>query len=93
MKSSVIKKIGEFKEQDVAILLGKAHLDTSLERDMIASLSVHESIVSPFMGATMMISDSKGLLNSFPVEGGENIEIKLKTEVNGLNTFQNKGQQ
>ena len=46
---------------------------------MIASLSVHESIVSPFMGATMMISDSKGLLNSFPVEGGENIEIKLKT--------------
>ena len=69
----------EFKLISCVLSKGDDTKPTALERDMIASLSVHESIVSPFMGATMMISDSKGLLNSFPVEGGENIEIKLKT--------------
>lgn len=69
----------EFKLISCTLSKGDDTKPTALERDMIASLSVHESIVSPFMGATMMISDSKGLLNTFPVEGGENIEIKLKT--------------
>ena len=69
----------EFKLISCVLSKGDDTKPTALDRDMIASLSVHESIVSPFMGATMMISDSKGLLNNFPVEGGENIEIKLKT--------------
>ena len=69
----------EFKLTSCVLSKGDDTKPTALDRDMIASLSVHESIVSPFMGATMMISDSKGLLNNFPVEGGENIEIKLKT--------------
>ena len=69
----------EFKLISCVLSKGDDTKPTALDRDMIASLSVHESIVSPFMGATMMISDSKGLLNTFPVEGGENIEIKLKT--------------
>lgn len=69
----------EFKLISCVLSKGDGTEPTALDRDMIAALSVHESLVSPFMGATMMISDSKGLLNSFPVQGGENIDIKLKT--------------
>ena len=47
--------------------------------DMIVSFTVHESILSPFMAANLIISDSAGLLNSFPIQGGENIQFKLKT--------------
>ena len=47
--------------------------------DMIVSFTVHESILSPFMAANLIISDSAGLLNSFPIQGGENIEFEVKT--------------
>ena len=46
---------------------------------MIVSFTVHESILSPFMAANLIISDSAGLLNSFPIQGGENIEFEVKT--------------
>tara|TARA_B100002019_G_scaffold18121_1_gene14157 strand:+ start:2338 stop:3786 length:1449 start_codon:yes stop_codon:yes gene_type:complete len=50
-----------------------------LTSDMIASFTVYENLLSPFMAAEIIISDSKNLLNGFPIQGGENIEIKLKT--------------
>lgn len=69
----------EFKLVSCVLSNGDGSKKTALDRDMIAIFTVHESVVSPFMGATIMLSDSKGLLNGFPIQGGENIEIKLKT--------------
>ena len=51
----------------------------SLGDDMIAAFDVHESIESPFMTAFLTISDSKNFLNNYPIEGGENISIELKS--------------
>ena len=48
--------------------------------DMIVSFTVHESILSPILWqCNLIISDSAGLLNSFPIQGGENIEFEVKT--------------
>ena len=47
-------------------------------RDMIISFIVHESIMSPFMGATITLSDSKNLIGSYPITGGEILEVELK---------------
>ena len=40
--------------------------------------TVHESVQSPFMGASLIVSDSANLLNDLPIQGGEDVEIQLK---------------
>ena len=50
----------------------------SIGTDMIVSFTVHESVQSPFMGASLIVSDSANLLNDLPIQGGEDVEIQLK---------------
>ena len=53
-----------------------------LGSDMIAGFTVYESLLAPFMGAALILSDSKNLINTYPIQGGENIEIEIKTTFN-----------
>ena len=50
-----------------------------LTSDMIISYTAQESILSPFMTANIILSDSKNVLNNFPIQGGENLEFSVKT--------------
>ena len=50
----------------------------SIGTDMIVSFTVHESVQSPFMGASLIVADSANLLNDLPIQGGEDVEIQLK---------------
>jgi len=52
---------------------------TALGADMIAAFDVNESIESPFMAGSLTISDSKNFINEYPIQGGENITIELKS--------------
>ena len=56
----------------------------ALTKDMVAGIGVHESIVSPFMGASITISDSKNFINDYPIQGGETIDMELKTTFSDL---------
>ena len=51
----------------------------NLGSDMIADFEVYESLESPFMAAKLVVSDSKNFLNSYPIQGGENIQVDVKT--------------
>ena len=51
----------------------------ALGEDMIAAFEVNESIESPFMAGTLVISDSKDFIGTYPIQGGENISIEVKT--------------
>ena len=51
----------------------------SLGSDMVAGISIHETIESPLMCGTITLSDSKNFINEYPIQGGETIEIELKT--------------
>ena len=51
----------------------------TLGADKIASFEAHESIESPFMAGSLLISDSTDFINDYPIQGGENISIELKT--------------
>tara|TARA_B100000424_G_C22928862_1_gene494132 strand:+ start:673 stop:2091 length:1419 start_codon:yes stop_codon:yes gene_type:complete len=50
-----------------------------LDTDMIISFDFMESIVSPMLSGQVVISDSKDFINEFPIEGGEIIEIDVKS--------------
>lgn len=49
--------------------------------DMIISFTVFENLLSPFMGAILSLSDSQNLINAYPIQGGENIEMEIKSSV------------
>ena len=51
----------------------------ALGSDMVAGFGVYESIESPFMAGTLTISDSKNFINDYPIQGGETIDMELKT--------------
>lgn len=51
--------------------------EKSISTDMIISFDFMESILSPFVSGNMVISDSKNFINSFPLEGGEDIIISM----------------
>ena len=51
----------------------------SLGSDMVAGISIHETIEAPIMCGTITISDSKNFINEYPIQGGETIEMELKT--------------
>ena len=56
----------------------------SLGSDMIAAFTVYESVESPFMAAQLTISDSKNFINDYPIQGGETIDMELKTTFSDL---------
>ena len=56
--------------------------EDSLAPDMILGLFTRESLLSPFISGSIIISDSANWLNgSNPVEGGEKVKIEVKTPV------------
>lgn len=48
-------------------------------KSLVYSISYSESVLSPYVGATMSIADSGGLINSLPIKGGETVQISIKT--------------
>ena len=48
-----------------------------LSTDMIISFDFMESITSPFVSGSLLISDSKDFLNTFPIEGGEDVSVSM----------------
>jgi len=50
-----------------------------LTSDMIVSYTFYESILSPFVSAEIILSDSKNVLTKFPIQGGENLEFSIKS--------------
>ena len=61
---------------------GNGENPVALGSDMIGSFEVYESLESPFMAGKILISDSKEFLNTYPIQGGENIEMEIKTSFN-----------
>jgi len=51
----------------------------ALGQDMVGGFEVHESLESPFMAGSLLISDSKDFIGTYPIQGGENISIEVKT--------------
>ena len=49
-----------------------------IKTDMIISFDFMESITSPFVSGSLLISDSKDFLNTFPIEGGEEVAISMQ---------------
>ena len=52
--------------------------------DMVAGFSISESLEAPFMGGALTVSDSKNLINEYPIQGGETINIELKTSFSDI---------
>ena len=50
-----------------------------LDTDMIISFDFMESIVSPMLSGQVVVSDSKDFINQFPIEGGEIVEVDIKS--------------
>ena len=50
-----------------------------LGKDMVVSFESTESVGSPFCTGSLTVSDSKNFINEYPIEGGENISIEIKT--------------
>jgi len=50
-----------------------------LGSDMLAAFDVFESLESPFMAGSLTVSDSINFINDYPIQGGETIEMELKT--------------
>ena len=48
-----------------------------LSTDMIISFDFMESITSPFVSGSLLISDSKDFLNTFPIQGGEDVSVSM----------------
>ena len=70
----------EYKLKKFTISKGDGSKETSLlNSDMIAAFSFHESITNPFLGASVLMSDSNGFINTFPIQGGEIVNIEVST--------------
>ena len=70
----------EYKLKKFTISKGDGSKETSLlNSDMIATFSFHESVTNPFLGASVLISDSNGFINTFPIQGGEIVNIEVST--------------
>ena len=57
---------------------GKVIKEKSIKTDMIASFDFMEKLESPFVSGSLLISDSKDFLNTFPIEGGEDVLVSMK---------------
>ena len=61
------------------VISRKGKRSLSLTKDMVAGISIHESIEQPAMCGTITISDSKNFINEYPIQGGETVEMEMKT--------------
>ena len=66
LESCIIRKIDN---------TAKVSKERSIGTDMIISFDFMESILSPFVSGALLISDSKDFINTFPLEGGEEVEL------------------
>ena len=57
---------------------GNVKKEKLISTDMIISFDFMESITSPFVSGSLLISDSKDFLNTFPIEGGEDVVVSMK---------------
>lgn len=49
--------------------------------DLMVELSIYESILSPFMTATLILADSgKNIIGTLPIQGNEKVVIKISTQ-------------
>ena len=70
----------EFKFKKCIITKGDGSDPRSLlNADMVLGFSVLENLFHPHLQASLALSDSGGLINSYPIEGGENIELEVGT--------------
>ena len=70
----------EFKFKKCIITKGDGSDPKSLlNADMVLGFSVLENLFHPHLQASLALSDSGGLINSYPIEGGENIELEVGT--------------
>ena len=64
----------------VKCVISRAGADPrALGQDMVANFEAHESLESPFMAGSLLLSDSKNFINEYPIQGGENISVEVKT--------------
>ena len=68
LERCIVRKLGKNKT---------VNKEVAINTDMIISFYRMESICSPACTASIMISDSKDFLNTFPIEGGEEIEFSI----------------
>ena len=66
------------------VISRKGKRSLSLTKDMVAGISIHETIESPLMCGTITISDSKNFINDYPIQGGETVEMEMKTTFSEL---------
>lgn len=53
----------------------------SIINDLMLELNIYESILSPFMTASMVLADSgSNLIGSLPIQGNETVKIKISTQ-------------
>ena len=70
----------EFKFKKCILTKGDGSDPRSLlNADMVLGFSVLENLFHPHLQASLALSDSGGLINSYPIEGGENIELEIGT--------------
>ncbi len=51
----------------------------ALGGDKIILFTVWESLLSPFMTASLVVSDSANFINRFPLQGGEIVKLEIKS--------------
>ena len=80
MAENQYQNASEFQLKKCVISKGDGSQPTSLlSGDMIIAFSFHESVFHPFVGASLMLSDSTGFLTDFPIQGGEVVDIEVST--------------
>ena len=92
MAENQYQNASEFQLKKCVISKGDGSQPTSLlSGDMIIAFSFHESVFHPFVGASLMLSDSNGLINTFPIQGGEIVEIEVifKSRIYGNSKWKN----
>ena len=72
---------GDVELVDIVLLSEDQQRTYSLMKQVIG-MDVYESILSPSMFAELIVADSIGLLQNFPILGGEYIKISFKTPKN-----------
>ena len=51
----------------------------SVDANSIINFDFRENLYAPFVGGTLTISDSSNFVNDYPISGGENIEMVVKS--------------
>jgi len=52
-----------------------------LNTSVIAGFTFYESILSPFLAANLIVSDSSDLINQFPIQGGEGVSLEFTSSM------------